>query len=331
MTDNEIRTRPRRAVAVLVALLLGALALTACSADAAEEGSGSGTRVVSTAKGDVTIPAEPARIVALSSAITGYLYTLDAPVVATDTRSLGAEMVDGFPSQWAEKATAQGTTPLPGGDELNLEAIVEARPDLIIGGGQGFTSALADQAYDQLTKIAPTVLISPEITDWREQLTQVADAAGESDRVDGLIAAYDAKVEEVRESIEVPGTPVAYLLSLPSNEPTLIPQTAALPQTLAAVGLVPDDVTTKANDPDLYGTGDSFILSRELLSSTADAPVVFVIRLTGRTLDELAADPLYASLPAFADGNVYELPPTSYRSDYQGVMTTLDEVQRLFG
>ena len=142
MTDNEIRTRPRRAVAVLVALLLGALALTACSADAAEAGSGSGTRVVSTAKGDVTIPAEPARIVALSSAITGYLYTLDAPVVATDTRSLGAEMVDGFTSQCADKATAHVTTPLTGGDALH----VPGRPVTAVdttGAGDCFVGALA--------------------------------------------------------------------------------------------------------------------------------------------------------------------------------------------
>ena len=50
---------------------------------------------------------------------------------------------------------------------------------------------------------------------------------------------------------------------------------------------------------------------------------------SSRSLDALS-DPLYVGLPAFAGNKVYELPATSYRPDYDGVMATLDQVQEMF-
>lgn len=119
-------------------------------------------------------------------------------------------------------------------------------------------------------------------------------------------------------------------LSLRTGEPAFIPQSATLPTLLSAVGLEPDDVITKANNPELYGSGDSFIISNELLAPVGSAPAMFVVPVAGRTLAELQQDPLYVGLPALAGNKVYELPATSYRPDYDGVMATLDQVQEMF-
>lgn len=323
-----------RLVAVASAALV-ILGSAACSSDStSDEGTetaASETRVVDTEQGEVTVPAEPQRIAVLSAGLAGYLFTLDAPVAIADTRLLGVTNLDGgFPPQWAEKAKAQGTVELPAGDQLDLEAIAQADPDLIIGGGQGFSAILAQEAYDQLTQIAPTVLVPSSVNTWQGELAEVAEVAGESDKVDALMAAYDDKVAEVKESITVPGSPVSYFLSLSTNEPSFIPQTAALPTLLASVGFEPDDVITKANNPELYGSGDSFVVSPELLAPIASAPVMFVVPVAGRSLAELQKDPAYAALPAFATGKVFELPATSYRPDYDGVMGTLDLVEQTF-
>ncbi len=329
-TTRRRRFRGVRPLAALLLALLGLLTvLTACSSD--DGGSDGGTRVVKTEKGDVTVPAEPKRIVSLAASLSGYLFTLDAPVAATDTRVLGVTNLDGgFPPAWSVKAKAQGTTELPAGEELNLDAITKAQPDLIIAGGQGISAVQAEKLYDQLSKIAPTVYISPKVTNWQDQLKQVAEATGRSDKVDGLLKTYEDKVTAVKDAITVPGNPTAYFLSLSTNEPALIPQTAALPTLLTRVGFQADDVMKKANNPELYGSGDSFIFSNELLSKAADAPVLFVLPVAGRTLEQLKADPLYAALPAFKNNKVYELPATSYRADYDGVMDTLDRIQKLF-
>jgi iron complex transport system substrate-binding protein len=174
------------------------------------------------------------------------------------------------------------------------------------------------------------VLIPSSVNTWQGELEAVADAAGESDKVDGLLEAYEDKVAEVKESITVPGAPVAYFLSLATDEPAFIPPTAALPELLASVGFEADDVMTKANNPELYGSGDSFIISNELLTQVGDAPVMFVVPVAGRSLEQLQQDPLYTSLPAFAENQVYELPATSYRPDYDGVMGTLDLIEETF-
>lgn len=330
LSDTLIRRRGLRVLAVLAGVAIG---LSGCSSsDSGTTGDASNdTRVISTDKGDVTVPAEPQRIAVLSAGLAGYLFTLDAPIAITDTRLLGVTNLDGgFPPQWAEKAEEQGTKELPAGEALNIEAIAQAEPDLIIGGGQGISAVQADEAYDQLTAIAPTVLIPTTVNTWQGQLEAVADAAGESDKVAGLLQAYDDKVAEVKDAITVPGSPVSYLLSLSTNEPAFIPQTATLPDLLKNVGLEPDDVLTKANNPELYGSGDSFIISPELLAPVASAPVIIVVPVAGRSLEELKQDPAYAGLPAFASGNVFELPATSYRPDYDGVISTLDQVQTLF-
>lgn len=335
MFDSPFHRSSIRAVATVAAVAALGLGVSACSSG---DGSGSAdysatsdTRVISTDRGDIAVPVDPQRIAVLSAGLAGYLFTLDAPIAITDTRLLGVTNLDGgFPPQWADKAEAQGTEELPAGETLDIEAIALAHPDLIIGGGQGFSAVLAGEAYDQLAAIAPTVLIPSSVNTWQGELEAVADAAGESDKVRGLVEAYEDKVAEVGAAITAPELPVAYLLSLSTNEPAFIPPTAALPELLASVGLSADDVLAKADDPELYGSGDSFIISNELLSKVGDAPTMFVVPVAGRTLDQLRADPLYASLPAFATGEVFELPATSYRPDYDGVMDTLDRVQQLF-
>lgn len=335
MFDSPFHRFSIRAIAAVVAVAALGLGVSACSSDdgpdIADDSASSDTRVISTDRGDIDVPVDPQRIAVLSAGLAGYLFTLDAPIVITDTRLLGVTNLDGgFPPQWADKAEAQGTEELPAGETLDIEAIAFAEPDLIIGGGQGFSAVLAGEAYDQLAAIAPTVLIPSSVNTWQGELEAVADAAGESDKVRGLMQVYEDKVAEVGAAITDPESPVSYLLSLSTNEPAFIPPTAALPELLSSVGFAADDVLTKADTPELYGSGDSFIISNELLSTVGDAPTMFVVPVAGRTLDQLRADPMYASLPAFANGEVFELPATSYRPDYDGVMDTLDRVQQMF-
>jgi iron complex transport system substrate-binding protein len=335
-TSLPDRRRRRGPLAAgVVALALGVLA--GCGgAPTATDAPPSGepaTRTVTTDRGPVQVPADPQRIAVLSGGLAGYLYALDAPVAATDTRVLGVTDLDGgFPPAWADEAQAQGTTALPAGEQLNIEAVAAARPDLIIGGGQGITAVQAGEAYDQLAAIAPTVLVPTSTAAWQDQLRTVAEATGRSDRVPALIQAYTDKVEQVRSAITVPTEPAVFVLSLPSNVPYLIPPGAALPALLQELGFTVDDqVLAKAGNPQLYGSGDSFEVSPELLSQVADAPMAFVVPLGGRSAAELAQDPLYAQLPAFAQHKVHELPATSYRPDYDGVMATLDLIQQQFG
>lgn len=286
---------------------------------------------MNTARGTITVPASPTRIVVLNGGMTADLFALGATVAATDTRVLGVTNDEhGFPPQWSATAVAQGTTALPGIDELSTEAVAAARPDLILGGGQGITGVQAEANYDKLSRIAPTVLIPRTVTSWQEELRLLAEAIGRADRVPALLRTYEDKLAAVRGSVKAPPGSFAIILSISGSQPCLVPADAPLPALLRQLGFTPDDVWRKAGNPSKYGTGDSFTMSPELLSQAADAPTAFVIRLTGRTVAELAADPLYARLPAFRDGKVTELPSSSYRLDYDGALRTLDLIGGTF-
>ncbi|WP_305093926.1 hypothetical protein [Prescottella sp. R16] len=91
MFHSRFRRHGIRLFAAAAAVTLG---LTGCSTSDASEGDSAtsaadATRVVQTAQGDVTVPAEPQRIAVLTAGLAGLLYTLDAPIAITDTRLLG--------------------------------------------------------------------------------------------------------------------------------------------------------------------------------------------------------------------------------------------------
>ncbi|GAB78485.1 iron complex transport system substrate-binding protein [Austwickia chelonae] len=332
MTFPSMKRRPR-AVQLTSLCLAAAIVLSGCTQGKSEGSAGSGDekRTVKSAKGDIQVPKEPKRIVVLTGGLAGYAFRLEAPVAATDTRVLGVTDLKGeFPPSWADPATKQGTKALPGGEELSVEAVAAAKPDLIIGGGQGISAVQADKRYDDLKAIAPTVLVPTSVTDWKEQLRMVADAAGRTKKADELIEAYTKRVAEVKAKIKVPEGKTAVMLSLQTKEPSLVPSTAALPSLLKEVGFDMDDVYEKADKPKLYGSGDSFNVSKELLPKVADAPNTFVIPVGGPKLAELQADPVYSQLPSFTGKKVNEFPATSYRPDYDSALQTLDLLEKTF-
>ncbi|MEQ3550304.1 ABC transporter substrate-binding protein [Pseudonocardia nematodicida] len=325
----------RRRGRLVAALLAGALALAGCSAGgggAAGSDVDSGTRTITTDRGELEVPADPQRIVVLSGGLAGYLYALDVPPVATDTRVLGVTNFDGgFPPAWAEPAQAAGTEQLPAGEQLSIEAVAAAEPDLIIGGGQGITAVQAEEAYDRLAGIAPTVLVPRTLTAWQDQLDAVADATNATDRVPGLIERYQNRVAEVRTAITPPDGEVVYIGSFSSPTNYLVPSDAALPALVGEVGITAVDVVSRVPDARLASTGDAMEISPELLGGVADAPNAIVVNAGGRGLDELRRDPAYAQLPSFRAGTVWELPATSYRPDFDGAMDTLDRIEAIFG
>ncbi|MFC5141512.1 ABC transporter substrate-binding protein [Actinomycetospora rhizophila] len=311
----------------LLAGLAALLVLAGCSGgdESSGGGGGGGTRTVESERGPVQVPAAPQRIAVLSGGLAGDLFTLEAPVVAADPRVLGVQNdASGFPPSWSARAQQQGTQRLASeGAGLSIEQVAAARPDLIIGGGQGFTAAQAANAYPQLQQIAPTVLL-PAFTQWQDQLTRIADVVGRSDRVPGLLQAYQDRAAQVRGALRVPPQPTVFLYQSRDGKSYVITPTAALPAIARDLGFTPDDVITKANNPPLFGTGDSFEVSPELLPRVADAPTAVYVPIGTQPLAQVAANPVYARLPAFSSGQVYEVPSTSFRPDYQGAMSTLD-------
>lgn len=324
MTLSRRTARLRAAVALL---LLALVAVAGCSSSTSDTTDKSATRQVQTERGAITVPAAPQRIAVVNGALAGYLFDLGVPVKAADPRVLGVTLPPGaFPAAWDADAKKQGTALLPSGDNINLEFIAAQQPDLIIGGGQGFPAQQSIQAYDQLSAIAPTVLVPTTLTNWQDQLKAVAEAVNRADRVDALIGAYNDKVAKVRSSIKLPQGAITVFQSRKDLKPSVIAPGTPLATLLTEAGFTIDNqVEAKAGNPARPAAADWVSFSPELLTTVVDAPAVMVIQLDGgRSLEQLKQDPMLAKLPAFQSGQVYELPPTSQRPDYRSVMNTLD-------
>lgn len=316
----------------VVGLFVAVVAVAGCSSSAEPAAEG-GTRTVQTQKGALEVPADPQRVVVLNGALAGYLYDLDVPVTAADTRVLGVTDRSGkFPPTWTADATEQGTQVVPIGQAVNVEFVASMQPDLIIGGGQGFPAKQSVDAYDQLSAIAPTVLVPGDVTGWQDQLKLLAEVVNKGDEVDELITAYNDRLAQVKEEIKAPEHKIGYFQSASDGQPKMILANAALPTLLAELGFRADDqVVAKAGNPEINPSADWFNFSPELLTKVLDQKAVIVVPLSGaKSAADLAKDPMYAQLPAFKNKKVYELPATSYRPDYRGVMNTLDLISEQF-
>ncbi|UED86756.1 ABC transporter substrate-binding protein [Streptomyces profundus] len=325
-----------RPIGPVVVATLAILALAGCSAsDEGDDGSASdsATRTVSTDYGDVEVPADPRRVVVLNHALAGYLYHLDVPVTAITPED--ADQDEGaFSEFWAAEAEAAGTTFLPWSvDGFDLESVLAADPDLIVGGGIGFPLTQAEQVYDELTDIAPTVLVGGELDNWRQQFSFLADEVFDRpDEYQRLLTLHEERVARVREAITPPG-PAAYLSITADNTPYVLIEDQGLPADLAAVGIEAAPVFAEGDFEPYTAGGDMFTLATEEIAATLTQPTVFVTGFNGDTTDvaTLAEHPAYASLPSFQSGDAHDLPYWTVRPDYDESLALLDIIEEMFG
>ncbi|MER5321522.1 ABC transporter substrate-binding protein [Streptosporangium roseum] len=182
------------------ALMLALAVVTAgCGADSGAQAPAAkaATRVFKLPDGEVTIPADPQRVVATGYAVP-VLIEAGAPLAGISSWKRGLPMMD------AKTRAAYDKLPKVAGEtaaETNYEAIANAKPDLIVIGVP--TPVLADVDLKRLRSIAPVVTIGPTIPSaWRELSQRQADAAGALEGFDAVKAAYDAKAAELKKKYE---------------------------------------------------------------------------------------------------------------------------------
>ncbi|RRQ29546.1 iron-siderophore ABC transporter substrate-binding protein [Rhodococcus sp. Eu-32] len=169
---------------------------TACSNSSDDGSSDSAAEAtVDTIFGEVSVPADPQRVVALgwSDAETALALGVQ-PVGTSDWLGVGG---DGL-GPWVDESYDTAPTMLDTYD-LDVESVAALNPDLIL-----WTRSTNDKAvYDQLSALAPTVAAPPGTdiaygTTWDGQMQLVADALGKSDEgkqlIDDTNADFDAAV-----------------------------------------------------------------------------------------------------------------------------------------
>lgn len=328
-------SRPSRRAVTAILAAAPLVALAACSssdtgASDASDGNDGGTRSVETPNGAVEIPNAPERIVVLNSALTGYLFDLGLPVAATVPTLEG----DDFSDLWRDGPERSGTDVLPSSpDSFDLEAILNADPDLIIAGGWGLPYHTADDVYDDLSDIAPTVLVDKQLKNWEEQFSFLAvDVFDQQEIHEELIAAYEERAEEVAASIELPEQPVSFIYTTPDKQPYLVLDEYP-PQVFLDVGFEIDPIGSEQELEPYTEGGDAAPLSIEQLGQQVDSPSVFIMGFNQETFSvaDLESEPVWKDLPAFQDDRAFDLPYWALRHDYDQAFEVLDVIEQEFG
>ncbi|MFI5736747.1 iron-siderophore ABC transporter substrate-binding protein [Streptomyces anulatus] len=257
--------RDRRALVAGSLAVTAALGLAGCgSSDPAADSSDSPakTRTVSTANGDVDVPASPKRVVVLDSGELDSAITLGVrPVGATHSAS-----EDAFPSYLPASET-KDITPVGEIANANLESVAALKPDLIL------TSKVRDgERYDELSKIAPTVMTEATGSAWKENFQVHAEALGKQAEAKKVLATYDTQVAKVTEALggkeKAAATDVNFVRFVEGAEIRIYGKQNYIGSLLADIGTGRPPITDKAKD------GFSYDVSPEKID-LADADVIF--------------------------------------------------------
>lgn len=146
----------------------------------------------------VVLEKEPKRIAILHSLYLEYFFALEIPPVASAGSTIGNAMK--AMEEWETLKPYAGTaeiTDLGSARELNLEAILEAQPDVIVTFA---THGNLDQIYDQLVQIAPVVLVDYNAS-WQEQTLACAEIVGKEAFAKEFIADTEAKIASAKEEL----------------------------------------------------------------------------------------------------------------------------------
>ncbi|MFE9247748.1 ABC transporter substrate-binding protein [Streptomyces sp. NPDC007088] len=272
--------------------------------------SGEFPRTVEHAMGETTLKSAPKRVVVLD------VGEFDN-VVSLGVKPVGYAQTDGAAIPSYLKKDAGSPKSVGQLNSLNLEAIANLHPDLILG-----SQLRAAKLYPQLSRIAPTVFsIRPGFT-WKENYLLNASALDKTAEAKARLAAYDEHAAKVGRAIGSDKPTVTMLRYMPDRV-RLYGQASFIGTILKDVG-VPRPKNQRINEL-------ATEISPEKIDS-ADADWIFtgVYGDASKTDRAKAEDnPLWKKLPAVKDGQAKNVPDETW---YLGLGVTaanlvLDDLQ----
>ncbi|MEV0444899.1 iron-siderophore ABC transporter substrate-binding protein [Streptomyces spectabilis] len=319
------RRRPARTAAAVALAAAGALALAACGSggDGKSDG-GSGSKAVAQGGEDFAKAAEKTARMGTTAEPGQFPRTLTHALGRTELKqrpqrvvvldvgeldnvvSLGVEPVgyaptegdDGVPGYLKKRAGSPknvGTI-----NSLNLEAIANLKPDLILG-----SELRAAKLYPQLSKIAPTVFsVRPGFT-WKQNYLLNAAALDRTAAAKAALGAYEKKAKALGEEIG-PKKPTVTMLRYLPDRVRLYAKASFIGTVLTDVGL-PRPKNQQVNDL-------ATEISPERIDE-ADADWIFTgvygdPKKTGRAGAE--NNPLWKKLDAVKEGRAKNVPDETW-------------------
>lgn len=289
----------RNLLKTLVVSCMTAIMLVGCgvNGNTSEDKSSEKTVTVTDVRGEVEIPAEPQRIVDLSGN-SDILSILGYKVVGTANSD--AYDYTKFPSYLEDTLSGAEILGYSMQDTMDIEAVMNLNPDLIV------ISTVQEKMYDQLSEIAPTVMIQLEALDWKEDVKAFAKVFNKEDAANEWLANYETKAKEAGDKIKAEyGEDTTYLSFLASGGQFFIFDGAGFGSVLYEdMGLAKPEGMPEQSDISLP------VVTYEGLASIK-ADYIFLIT-TDEDYAQLENNAIWNSLPAVKEGKVVKLTASPY-------------------
>jgi iron complex transport system substrate-binding protein len=156
------------------------------------------SRTIKDATGEeIKFDKKPERVVILHAAFLDYFFALETPPTASAGATVGDAMkaLDEFETLKPYAGTAN-VMDLGSARDLNLEAILNSKPDVIVT-----FKGHVDKIYDNLVKIAPVVQIDFKDS-WQNKTMQCAELVGKEDLATKIINETEKEIKTTREILE---------------------------------------------------------------------------------------------------------------------------------
>ncbi|PNE40128.1 MULTISPECIES: iron-siderophore ABC transporter substrate-binding protein [Streptomyces] len=257
---------------------------------------------IKSALGTATIKKEPKRIVTLGQGSAETAIALGHTPVGVEEYAWGSDKSGYLP--WVKDAVKKAGDPLPkqfkGGDQLDIEAITELAPDLILAPWSGITA----KQYDVLKDIAPTVAYPDKAwsTRWDEQINTVAKAVGQPEKGTELIKGIKKQLADAAASRpNYKNVTFSYIYTSGPGTLGVFKPAEQRVEMVKSLGLQVDPVVNTFKETD--GTASSLI-GLENADKLNKSDVLFTFYSDDKTRRETEGQSLYAAMPAIKKGAV---------------------------
>ena len=288
-------------------------------------------RQITDSRGPHTLESQPLRIVSTSVTLTGSLLAIDAPVVASGATTPNNRVADGqgFLRQWSDVAKERKLSRLYIG-EPSAEAVAAQMPDLILISATGGDSAM--MLYDQLSTIAPTLIINYDDKSWQALLTQLGEITGHEKQAAARIAEFDKKLAALKEQMKLPPQPVTALVyTAAAHSANIWTKESAQGQLLEQLGFTLADLPGGLHASQSQGKRHDIVqLGGENLAAGLNGQSLFLFAGDQKDADAINANPLLSHLPAVEGKRVYPLGTETFRLDYYSAVLVLQRLAALF-
>lgn len=255
------------------------------------------TRVVQDARGDVKIPANPKRIVDLSGN-SDTLALLGISVVG----SANSDSYDHtqYPSYLKETLKDAKIVGFSYQETMDVENIMNLEPDLIV------ISAVQEKMYEQLSEIAPTVMLKADELDWKSDIRSLAKLFDKEKEAETWIKDYESAAKSAGDAIKKKyGDDASYLSFLASGGQFYVFSGAGFGD------IINTDLGLKrpTNMPEQTNVSLPVVTYEGL--AAIDSDIIFVLG-TEEDLAKLQVNAIWKGLPAVKSGKVVVLPSSPY-------------------